>query len=169
MAIQDELKMSRPPGVGLELVLSLLLTREALSGVFDAQLFGPFGITDQQFNVLRILRGGPPEGYTLAELKRRLLHRNADAVRLVERMVRAGWVERMPHPEDRRASLVRLTEEGVALHAGMEGPHQALCARVGALLESEALRTLCGHLDTLRSGLREGVAPEDATALPGEA
>lgn len=160
MTIQDELKMSRPPGAGLELVLSLLITREALTGLFDAQLFGPFGITDQQFNVLRILRGGPPEGYTLAELKRRLLHRNADAVRLVERMVRAGWVERMPHPEDRRASLVRLTEAGVALHMEMEPPHQALCARIGAQLEPEALGALCGHLDALRRGLREGLVPE---------
>lgn len=154
MAIQDELKMSRPPGAGLELVLSLLLTREALSGVFDAQLFGPFGITDQQFNVLRILRGGPPEGYTLAELKRRLLHRNADAVRLVERMVRAGWVERMPHPEDRRASLVRLTEEGVALHRRLERPHQDLCNWIEGLLPGDDLRRLTAGLEALREGFR---------------
>lgn len=161
MTVQDELKMARQPDPGLELVLSLLLTRESLTAVFDAQLFGPFGITDQQFNVLRILKGGPPDGYTVAELRRRLLHRNADAVRLVERMERQGWVQRVPHPGDRRANLVKLTAEGATLQARMDGPHRELCQRIGRLLMPAVVEPLCGQLETLRQGLRETLAFRD--------
>ncbi len=154
MTVQDELKMARSPEPGLELVLSLLLTREVITEVFDTQLFTPFGITDQQFNVLRILSGGPPEGYTLAELRRRLLHRNADAVRLVERMVKQGLVARVPHPEDRRAALVTLTEEGRALQVRLAEPHEALCRKIECLMPSEDLERISALLDKARQALR---------------
>ncbi len=154
MTVQSELLMRRPPEAGLDLILSVLLTREVLAGVLDSQLFGPFEVTDQQFNVLRILRGGPEEGYTVAELRRRLLHRSADAVRLVDRLVRQGLVERGEHPGDRRASLVRLTAAGRSLHEHLEAPHQAICARIGELLPAQDRIRLVALLEQLRTGLR---------------
>ena len=153
MKLREELHINREMEPGQELILAVLLTREYVGRLSDDRLFKPAGITDQQFNVLRILHGGPPEGYLIRELRRRMISHSADVPRLVERMVRAGLVQRREDPSDRRGSLVRLTPEGAALEARLAPVHSDLCREVAGLLEEWESKALLGLLEQMREGI----------------
>ncbi len=154
MPIREELQITKTMSPGQELLLSILLTREVVARLSDERLFRPAGITDQQFNVLRIVKGGPPEGSLIREIRRRILTCRADVPRLVDRMVRAGLVTRREDPADRRGCLVSLTAAGEELLAALAPVHDALCREVAALLPEEARIALSGHLEALRAGIQ---------------
>jgi MarR family multiple gene transcriptional regulator MgrA len=79
------------------------------------KLFKEYDITPQQYNALRILRGQHPKPATVGLIKERMIDRNSDASRIVERLRRAGHVERVTCPNDRRAVDVVITEKGLEL------------------------------------------------------
>jgi DNA-binding MarR family transcriptional regulator len=161
MNLREELHINRPMEPGQEIMLALLLTREHLARLSDERLFKPAQITDQQFNVLRILKGGPEEGYLIREIRGRMIARSADVPRLVERMVRAGLVQRREDPSDRRGSLVSLTAEGAALEARLAPAHSDLCREVAGILDDWESKALLGLLQQFRDGV--------ATRLAGNA
>lgn len=73
------------------------------------------GITRSQYNVLRILRGIYPGGHPRQEITRRMVDRSPDVTRLIDRLERAGLVERDRTDEDRRLSIARITTRGLEL------------------------------------------------------
>jgi len=75
----------------------------------------PFGLTVQQFNILRILRGQYPKPATVKLLKERMLDKMSDASRLVEKLRAKGFVDRNLCDKDRRNVDVVITNEGLAL------------------------------------------------------
>lgn len=79
------------------------------------QLFKEYDITPQQYNALRILRGQHPKPATVGLIKERMIDRNSDASRIVERLRKANYVERVTCENDRRAVDVVITEKGLAL------------------------------------------------------
>jgi len=153
MKLRDELHISKPMEPGQEIMLAVLLTREYVGRISDERLFRPAQITDQQFNVLRILRGGPPDGYLIREIRNRMIAHSADVPRLVERMVRGGLVARREDPADRRGSLVRLTPAGEALEARLAPVFTELCREVASILEDWESKALLGLLQQLRDGI----------------
>ena len=153
MKLREELHINKPMEPGQEIILAVLLSREYVGRLSDDRLFKPAQITDQQFNVLRILRGGPPDGYLIREIRNRMISHSADVPRLVERMVRAGLVARREDPADRRGSLVRLTPEGEALEARLAPVHTELCREVAGILEDWESKALLGLLQQLRDGI----------------
>ena len=80
----------------------------------------PHGLTDQQYNVLRILRGAEPEGLCRNEIRDRMLNRMSDMTRLLDRLEAAGLVERFRVGDDRRMVMTRITPQGDALLAGLD-------------------------------------------------
>ncbi|BDU71966.1 MarR family winged helix-turn-helix transcriptional regulator [Mesoterricola silvestris] len=154
MPVRDELLITKDIHPGQELLLSILLTRELVSRWSDERLFKPAGITDQQFNVMRILKGGPPEGSLIREIRRRILTCRADVPRLVDRMVRGGLVTRREDPADRRGCRVSLTPRGAELEARLAPVHDALCREVEELLSREDREALQGLLDAFRAGIQ---------------
>ena len=153
MKLQEELHINKAMEPGQEIMLAVLLTREYVGRLSDERLFKPAQITDQQFNVLRILKGGPVQGYLIREIRNRMLSHSADVPRLVERMVRAGLVERREDPADRRGSLVNLTPAGEALEASLAPVHSSLCREVAATMEDWESKALLGLLQQLRDGI----------------
>jgi len=154
MQLREELLIGKTLEPGQELLLSILLCREYVTRITDERLFKPAGITDQQFNVLRILKGGPEEGYLIREIRRRIISRNADVPRLVDRMVKAGFVCRREDPSDRRGCLVKLTPEGRALEAKLAPLHTALCKEMDGLLEPGETGTLLELHQKLRERIQ---------------
>lgn len=75
----------------------------------------PFGITMQQFNALRILRGQAGRGITTSEIRDRLIDRNSDASRLVDRLVKMELANRESHQDDRRLVSVTISKKGMEL------------------------------------------------------
>ena len=79
------------------------------------QFFKKFDITMQQYNILRILRGQHPKAANINTLKERMLDKMSDVSRLVERLRKAGLVERRSSEIDRRSVDVQITAKGLAL------------------------------------------------------
>jgi DNA-binding MarR family transcriptional regulator len=115
MAARDRETLSR------DTYLNLVRVHEQLVGEFDA-LFRERGLTQTQYNVLRILRGGPREGYACQAIGERLLTRVPDVTRLIDRMEKAGLVTRSRGAEDRRVVLIRLTAKGRKVCDALDGP-----------------------------------------------
>ncbi len=75
----------------------------------------PHGISPEQYNVLRILRGSHPRKMNLLDISRRMLDRNSNATRLVEKLRMKGLVDRKPSDKDRRQVEICITNEGLNL------------------------------------------------------
>lgn len=78
------------------------------------------GITHDQYNVLRILRGVYPAGHPRGEISARLISRAPDVTRMLDRLVKRGWVERSWDPRNRRLSIATITNKGLALLADVD-------------------------------------------------
>jgi DNA-binding MarR family transcriptional regulator len=154
MHIREELQITKPLEPGHEVALALLLTREYVARLFDECLYGPEGISDQQFNVLRILKGGPKDGYLVKDIRCRMIYRFADVPRLVNRLEANGLVKRCENPADRRGSRVQITAKGLALEARMHERHAALCQQVDRCLTTEEREVLLDLLERLRNDHR---------------
>jgi DNA-binding MarR family transcriptional regulator len=160
MKLREELQINKAMEPGQEIMLAVLLTREYVARLSDERLFKPAGITDQQFNVLRILRGGPADGYLIREIRRRMISHSADVPRLVERMVRAGLVQRREDPADRRGSLVRLTPAGEVMEGRLAPIHAELCREVAGVLAEWESKAMLGLLQQLRDGIGARLTPK---------
>ena len=107
------------------------------------------GLTHDQYNVLRILRGVHPEGHPRLEIGRRMLSRAPDVTRLLDRLERQGLVERGWAPENRRHSIARITDAGLELLARADPAIHAVHREVTQDLSEEELLTLariCGRI-----------------------
>ncbi len=113
--LQAEIKQRTPfPSREEEAYLSLMRTSAVLEHS-GASWFKARGLTLTQYNVLRILRGAGAEGLCRNEVSERMIRPVSDATRLLDRMVGAGWVERVREEEDRRYVTARITEAGLDL------------------------------------------------------
>jgi DNA-binding MarR family transcriptional regulator len=74
------------------------------------------GITEQQYNVLRILRGFRSESaLSIGFIKERMLDKDSDVSRIVDRLFEKGYLSRKENPEDRRQKSLEITEKGLTL------------------------------------------------------
>jgi MarR family transcriptional regulator, 2-MHQ and catechol-resistance regulon repressor len=113
-----------------------------------AATLAPEGLSSSALNVLRILRGHA-EGHPRGEIARRLIYRNADVTRIIDRLTRRGLVERVRSPRDRRLSLTRLTAKGQRVLARLQDPIEALVADYRRKLSAEEFRELSRLLEAL--------------------
>jgi len=96
-----------------EAVVSLMVAADHFDQAI-APTWERHGITGDQYNVLRILRGVYPGGHPRNEVARRMIHRAPDVTRMLDRLVRQGLVARVRNPEDRRESIATITKAGLA-------------------------------------------------------
>ncbi len=155
MHLREELKLSKPPEPGHEVALALLLTREYVARLQDKEVFDRSEVSDQQYNVLRILRGGPKEGYLIKDLRCRMIYRFADVPRLVNRLVAQKLVTRTPCPHDRRGSMIRITDKGLAVEAKVRESMEALTRKLDQSLSAAEREQLLMLLERLRDDYRE--------------
>src|SRR3954469_6016865 len=93
------------------------------------RLFRPFGLTASQYNVLNVL-APRPEGMSQRELSDVLVVDRSNVTGLLDRMEKAGWVQRTDHPSDRRIYRVTLPAAGRSLWAKVDPRFLAVVAQV---------------------------------------
>ena len=155
MSIQEELGFTNPiTHSGHETILNIVLTGSMLAKESD-RLLRPLGLTDAQFNILMLLRfqakGGAINQTCIGGM---LLVNRSNVTGLVDRIEKAGWVERVPDPKDRRVNMVRLTTDGKRL---VDRAEKAYFKRVEELMGSiskKERQQLCLILERLRNRLR---------------
>lgn len=148
MKIEEEIHQSHFRNELQKASLNLLFTSGWLSNRHK-ESFKPYGITPQQYNVLRILRGSLPKTISTSEIKARMLDRNSDVSRIVDRLNLKGWIIKKPCPADRRLVDVTITEKGLNLLTEMDTKVEMLENSLGKLSEEEANR-LNQLLDKIR-------------------
>ena len=110
--LKAELKQKRPfVNMEQEAFLNIQRTADALMRGLE-ELLKPSGLTQTQYNVLRILRGAKPDGLLCRELSERMVTRDPDITRLLDRLERRGLISRLRDRKDRRALTVRITAAG---------------------------------------------------------
>lgn len=151
------IKQTRPFG-GLEHLVFLAIQRAAADLTQQAgDLLRPFGVSGAQYNVLRILRGASGEGLACGEIADRLVARDPDMTRLLDRMQKQGLVTRSRAKDDRRVVTTRITAEGLRIVGELDEPMAALHRRQLGHLGQTRLRDLASLLD-------EVLAPSEAAA-----
>lgn len=114
MKIEDEIKQQKFKSQHQKAVINLLFTAGWLQ-TRQQSFFKHFGITNQQFNILRILKGQHPKSISGTEIKSRMLDKNSDVSRLLDRLAAKGFVNKQTCPNDKRAADVSITTEGLAI------------------------------------------------------
>src|SRR5688572_30524620 len=102
-SIESEIKQAKFRDGYQKVAINLLYTAGWLAGKQQG-FFKGYGITIQQFNILRILRGQHPKRISGVEIKTRMLDRNSDISRLLDRLLKKALVEKHLRPEDKRAT-----------------------------------------------------------------
>jgi DNA-binding MarR family transcriptional regulator len=116
---------------------------------YQVKLFKPYGITMQQYNILRILRGQQPNPATIKLIKERMLDKMSDASRIVEKLRLKGLVDRNICSNDRRNVDVCITEKGLRLLSQLDKYDDEIDAKLSTLKKEEIIQ-LNDLLDKLR-------------------
>jgi len=129
--------------------LDLLRTADILTRSAIEVLKGE-DLSSTQYNVLRILRGAP-EGLACGEIAGRLITRDPDITRLLDRMEKRSLISRARESRDRRMVLARLTPEGRKLVDRLDEPVQKMHRKLLGHLGKERLRALAELLAAARA------------------
>lgn len=152
--LQEEIQQTRPfRSVHQEATVGLLRTADMVRERIE-RIVGPYGITLQQYNVLRILRGARPASLPTMTIAKRMIERAPGITRLLDRLAAKGLVDRARCGEDRRRVLCSISESGLEvlteLDEIVDRYHEEA---LGGLTEPEA-RKLVSLLDRIRGGDR---------------
>ncbi|WP_282122336.1 MarR family winged helix-turn-helix transcriptional regulator [Algibacter mikhailovii] len=94
-------------------LLNIIYTANWISSIQN-EFFKPYGISPQQFNILRILRGAG-EPLKVQTIKERMIERAPNATRLMDKLCDKRYINRLPCPEDRRVVHIEITKQGLQL------------------------------------------------------
>lgn len=152
--LKEELKQNAPfRSREQEAYLSLLRTADALQTSVEAKL-NEFGLTGTQYNALRILRGAGPGGLPCSEIGERMITRDPDVTRLLNRLEKRGYVRRARGQADRRVIYGRITAAGLRLLREMDEPVERHNRDILKHVGQGKLGELIELLELVRSGDR---------------
>ncbi|GIV27549.1 MAG: MarR family transcriptional regulator [Bacteroidia bacterium] len=147
--LEDEIKQRSFKSQQEKVLVNLIYTYNFFEHKFE-ELLKQFDITPQQYNILRILKGQYPNSISLNEIKNRMLDRNSDVSRIVERMRKKTLLTRTTNPKNRRAVEIKITSKGIELLNSIEPYLKKYHDMLSHMSENE-LKNLNELLDKLRS------------------
>lgn len=152
-SMQNELKQKKPfDHPEEELYLSLVRTTDLL-GRAPAALLKAHDLSSAQYNVLRILRGAEPQGLPCGEIGSRMVTRDPDITRLLDRMEARQWVTRERATSDRRVITARITPIGLELLKQLDGPMIDQHLKQLGFLDRQQIEIFLRSLETIRQHL----------------
>jgi DNA-binding MarR family transcriptional regulator len=149
MRIEDAIQVKGFPSRQQKLSINLIYTT-SWADVKLQEFFGEYDLTSSQYNVLRILRGQHPKPLSTSQITERMIHRNAGASRLVDRLIIKGFAAKSVSETDRRMVNVSITPEGLKALAKMDTERDRIDRIYSALTEDE-IDQLNHLLDKLRA------------------
>jgi DNA-binding MarR family transcriptional regulator len=148
--LQTEIKQGKPfTNLEQEASLNLLRTADALLQRISAVL-RPYRLSHSQYNVLRILRGAGASGLACREIAGRMITRDPDITRLLDRLEARGLVTRSREEKDRRVIQARITPEGLRVLDELDEPMNEADRRQLEHFGEERLRTFIKLLELAR-------------------
>jgi DNA-binding MarR family transcriptional regulator len=154
--LRDEIKQTRPfSSPAHEGVVSILRTAAVVQRHISQVVDGS-GITIQQYNVLRILRGAGSAGLPTLAIRDRMIEEAAGITRLLDKLETAGHVVRERSTPDRRQVLCHITPAGLRLLTQLDEPVDAANDYALAMLDDAEKRALVELLGAVRAGFTSG-------------
>src|SRR4029077_6851632 len=151
-SLQTEIRQNKPfQSPAQEAILALFRTSELLERRL-AQLVEPRGISLQQYNVLRILRGAGQQGTPTLDIADRMIQKTPGITRLLDKLTAKRLVRRERCSEDRRQVLCWITDAGLRLLADLEQPLTKSGTRAMDPLTAAEQRHLIAMLGRVRGG-----------------
>jgi DNA-binding MarR family transcriptional regulator len=148
MSIQTRIQQRSFSNPADQAVVSLLVAADYVEQELT-QVLLPYGITADQHNLLRILRGAHPEGHARHEITARMIRRSPDVTRMLDRLVARKLVARTRGDEDRRQSVATITSAGLALLKRADPAIEEVQERLTAVLSAADKRQLARLCDAL--------------------
>lgn len=158
-SLAELIKQDRFTSPAQEAMLNVLVTYPWIMGEL-ATAMATQDLTPAQYNVLRILRGAHPDRVPCSYIGERLLDRTPDVTRLLDRLQRAGLIERRRADHDRRVVEVLISDAGVARLAELEEPVARMVQGLMAGLTETEQQELSRLLEKLRA--HQAVPPAGA-------
>ncbi|MBK8289568.1 MAG: MarR family transcriptional regulator [Flammeovirgaceae bacterium] len=149
MALEEDIKQEKFSSEYQKASINLLYTGSWLYNI-NAGYLKQFGVTPEQFNVLRILRGSFPKPMMLAEITERMIDKSSNCTRLVEKLRQKGLVDRETCESNRRQVDISITDKGQSLLKKIDGNQHTWLDTMAKLSKAEA-KELNRILDKLRS------------------
>jgi DNA-binding MarR family transcriptional regulator len=150
--MNSKVKASCPGGSGIEdqVFITILKVADRLFNQGE-QLMKASGLTAGQYNVLRILRGAGAEGLPCNQIAERMISRDPDMTRMLDRIEARNLITRERQKEDRRVVKARITEEGLKLLKKLDTPVRELHKRQFSGMSAGKQKTLLELLTELIS------------------
>lgn len=146
--LEDEIKQKKFATEEEKVFVNLIYTYNFFQNKFE-ELMKQFDLTSQQYNILRILKGQFPKAITLNDIKSRILDKNSDVSRIVERMRKKKLLTRKINPNNRRSVEIILTQNGIVKLKEIE-PYLKKYHPLISHLSKQELEKLNELLDKLR-------------------
>ena len=157
--IYEEIKQDKPMRTpGVLAVITILRTADILRHAVERPL-SVFGLSHEQYNVLRILRGARESGLPTLEIASRTLYRSPNITRLIDRLIAKKLARRSPSKEDRRVVLVSVTSQGLELLAHLDPVVDKVLDNFPPATKAE-METLLDVLDRIRGHMAVKTAAE---------
>jgi DNA-binding MarR family transcriptional regulator len=148
MKLEDAIKSTRFSSELHKATLNLMYTTYWMKTNFSA-VHKEIGITMEQFNVLRILKGKHPEQMCVRDIGSRMIEKNSNVPRIIDRLLAKKLVKRNTSKEDKRETLISLTDKGIQTLEQANKKLEETNTAILGLNESEA-KTLNELLEKLR-------------------
>jgi DNA-binding MarR family transcriptional regulator len=136
-----------------EAALNVVRTADVLM-LAVGEALKPHLLSATQYNVLRILRGAGKDGASCKDIGSRMVARDPDITRLMDRLEQRGLLTRDRAREDRRIVTHRLSEAGLELVNALDGPIETVHRRTLGRMKAQKLRDLVGLLEEIRAGIQ---------------
>lgn len=150
--LSEEIKQTKPfASLAAEAALNIQRTADQFTRMI-AEALKPADISPTQYNALRILQGAGEDGRTCCEIAERMITRDPDITRLVDRLCDRELAQRVRSEEDRRVVLVRITQKGRKVIADLAPVFVGLEHKMLGHFSDERLKLLIELLEDARLG-----------------
>jgi len=150
MSINKEIKQDTFSSEQQRLIMNLVFTGNTLSADSN-RMFKKYDLTNQQFNVLRILRGQKGCAITVKDIESRMLDKSSNVSRLIDKLLKKEYVARIACCEDRRRVDVKITEKGMSFLSSVDGEVLVIEDKFVNAISVEEAQLVNDILDKLRT------------------
>jgi len=165
--IHEEIRQGKPFARSeQELAVVILRTGDVFLHRVNRAL-APSGLSNEQFNALRILRGAGEAGHPTLEISRRLISRSPNITRLLDKLIDKGLARRDRDSEDRRQALIRITPKGREILERCDTAVDAVLAELRCLSDAE-MKLAVELLDRVRGAVAVSTVSEGQRARKSE-
>lgn len=150
MKLEETLKISRFSSEEQRAALSIIYTAAWLNDRINTML-KVYGISEQQFNVLNILRGQDKKPANLDLIRKRMMHKMSNTTRLVDKLRQKALVNQRACPHNRREVEITITQQGLDLLSSIEPARQEMEHGFFSNLTAQEVKQIANLMDKLRN------------------